>query len=63
MPDGGLIFQVAGILVAAGAVYGGIRNDLRGMHERQDRLERSIDKAHERIDDCTTCAGRRRADK
>ena len=58
-----LLLQVAGFLVAAGAVYGGIRNDLKRMHERQDRFERAIEKAHERIDDCAICKGRRAADK
>lgn len=57
-----LAMQIAGFLVAAGAVYGGIRNDLKRMHERQERFERALEKAHERIDDCAACKGRRHDD-
>lgn len=57
-----LVMQIAGFLVAAGAVYGGIRNDLKRMHDRQERFERSLEKAHERIDGCATCRGRRHGD-
>jgi len=60
--DSGLLMQIASFLVAAGAVYGGIRNDLKQMHERQERFERALEKAHERIDDCSTCK-RRHSDK
>lgn len=56
------VLQLAGFLAAAGAVYGGIRSDLRQMHQRQERLERSIEKAHERIDVCGVCSGRRHGD-
>ena len=56
------VMQIAGFLIAAGAVYGGIRNDLKRMHERQERFERALEKAHERIDDCATCYGRRHGD-
>lgn len=57
------LLNIAGFLIAAGAVYGGIRSDLRAMHARQDRLEQALDKAHERIDGCVSCPSRRRGDK
>jgi hypothetical protein len=38
------------MLLAAGAVYGGIRADLRSAHEKADRALASADKAHKRID-------------
>lgn len=42
--------QVVYALLAAGAVYGGIRADLRGMHERIKLAEESAKAAHERLD-------------
>lgn len=63
-------WQLASFLVAAGAVYGGIRGDLKAMHARQDRIEheqerfeRALEKAHERIDECVSCPGRRHGDR
>jgi len=54
-PD--LLWKVAAFLISAGAVYGGIRSDLKGMHRRIDSNERAIEKAHSRIDDCAGCKG------
>lgn len=48
--DHGFLLQLVTILIAAGAVYGGIRGDLRAMHEAISRIERAAEKAHERID-------------
>jgi hypothetical protein len=48
--DGGLILQVVTVLIAAGAVYGGIRSDIRAMHENLQRVEKMAAKAHDRID-------------
>lgn len=48
--DGSLLLQLATILIAAGAVYGGIRSDLRTMHERIAHAEKVASKAHDRID-------------
>lgn len=45
-----LITQLLYALVGAGAVYGGIRADLRAMHERIESAERSAGRAHARID-------------
>lgn len=38
-------------LFLAGAVYGGIRADLKGMHERLKGQELALQNAHRRIDD------------
>lgn len=53
--DGGLVFQAITALVLAGAVYGGIRSDIRGIHEHLRRVEKSADQAHERIDNLKVC--------
>lgn len=57
--DGSLLLQVVTVLIAAGAVYGGIRSDLKTIHEKIGRVEREADKAHDRID-VLTGTGRRR---
>ena len=56
--DGSLLLQVVTVLIAAGAVYGGIRSDLKTMHENMRRIEKTADKAHDRIDSITG-SGRR----
>lgn len=48
--DGSLWLELATVLIAAGAVYGGIRGDLRAMHERIALAEKVASKAHDRID-------------
>lgn len=48
--DGSLILQVVTVLIAAGAVYGGIRSDLKTIHENIQRVEKAAEKAHDRID-------------
>lgn len=48
--DGSLILQLVTGLLLAGAVYGGIRSDLRQMRRDISRVERVSDKAHDRID-------------
>jgi hypothetical protein len=47
-PD--LLWQMFVGVVLAGAVYGGIRSDLKALHEHIRRVEKDADKAHERID-------------
>lgn len=56
--DGSLLLQVVTILIAAGAVYGGIRGDLKAIHENLRRIEKAAYKAHDRID-AITATGRR----
>lgn len=56
--DGSLFLQLVTVLIAAGAVYGGIRGDLKAIHENLRRIEKAADKAHDRID-LLTRAGRR----
>lgn len=58
--DSSVLLQIVSGLIAAGAVYGGIRSDLKSIHEHLARVERSADKAHERID--SIAGGRRSAD-
>lgn len=58
--NGGLMLQVVTALVLAGAVYGGIRSDLKSLHEHIRRVEKDADKAHERLD--RLGFGRRHAD-
>jgi hypothetical protein len=50
--DGSLLAQAVLALIAAGAVYGGIRSDLRAMHESIERIERAAERAHHRLDNC-----------
>jgi len=52
---------VGGMLVSAGAVYGGIRSDLKNMHERLAEHAERIQKIQD--DGCGSCFGRRRGDK
>ncbi len=48
--DWALLMQVVGIVVGAGAIYGGIRADLKAMHERIESNAVAVGRAHERID-------------
>lgn len=48
-PD--LIYQIGLGLLAAGAVYGGIRTDLRWQREKSEAAAQSARRAHERIDE------------
>lgn len=59
--DAPLILQLFVGIVAAGAVYGGIRSDLRHVHAELMRLDRIAEKAHERLD-AMGCGGRRYID-
>ena len=44
------VIQLVIMLAGAGAVYGGIRADLRHLHDLYDRNSRATAKAHARID-------------
>ena len=41
---------VASQLIAGAAIWGGIRVDIRAMHSRIERAEKSAEDAHSRID-------------
>ena len=43
-------FFLASILVSGGAVYGGIRRDLKSQRRKLRRVDRAAKRAHERID-------------
>ncbi|WP_265942480.1 hypothetical protein [Dechloromonas sp. A34] len=47
-PD--LLLQVGLSVLAAGAVYGGIRQDLKYLHEKTDAARKSARRAHRRLD-------------
>lgn len=51
MPD---MFQLFSFVLTAGAVYGGIRADLKVIHERIKEHGEAITGAHRRIDDLLT---------
>jgi hypothetical protein len=44
------LLQLVGIAVTGGAIYGGIRGDLKAMHEKMDALKARVDEAHSRMD-------------
>lgn len=44
------ILQLIYALLGAGVIYGGIRADLRAMHERIEAAQSAATRAHERID-------------
>ncbi|MES2367191.1 MAG: hypothetical protein V4563_15040 [Pseudomonadota bacterium] len=47
---GELILQVILALVTGGAIYGGIRADLKGIHQRVTAQEAALSEAHKRLD-------------
>ena len=44
-------FRVGGFLLVAGAVYGGIRADLRGLHSSIEVVGRATRRMHKRLDE------------
>lgn len=52
MPD--WLMMLAGQLLVAGAIYGGIRSDVRALHEGVKEAKANGNKAHERIDSLLT---------
>lgn len=44
------LVQIASTLIVAGAIYGGIRADIRSMHERISAAANAAAAAHARID-------------
>lgn len=53
------IIQIVSLLFTAGAVYGAIRADIRGIHEAVKRAQSSADDAHRRLDDVLMYNGNR----
>jgi hypothetical protein len=60
--EAGLLWQLVTGLILAGAVYGGIRQDLRAMHESLRRVEKMAERAHSRLDQIGLGMGTRRDD-
>lgn len=46
-----IIREILVPLFLAGAVYGGIRADLRAIHARVNHLEQALVRAHDRLDE------------
>lgn len=61
--DGSVMLQIVAALIAAGAVYGGIRSDLKAIHEQMMRIEQMAVKAHDRLDRVGIGRGARRSDE
>ena len=55
------VLQLAVMLLSAGAVYGGIRSDLKNTREKAEEAAYAARRAHERLDDHIQ-NGRRRDD-
>lgn len=60
MPD--WLINLIGMMLGAGAVYGGIRAEQAAMLRDIARHERAIERVHERLDDCGSYIGRRHND-
>jgi len=45
-----IINQVLTAVATGGAVYGGIRADIRALREKADRAQNTADTAHKRLD-------------
>lgn len=48
--DSNLIAWIVGQIVVAAAIWGGIRADIRSIHSRVERVEKTASDAHERLD-------------
>lgn len=57
----GLALQALGMVLCAGAIYGGIHANQKAMMRDIARQQKEIDKAHDRID-ALTGTGRRHGD-
>ena len=60
MIDVGLLLQVLVALLGAGAVYGGIRSDLKAIHMRIEHNEREIERARDQLDRFRGCVAVKR---
>jgi len=45
------VIQLAGYLVVGGMLYGGIRADIRQLHEKAGDLKQTAIRAHRRLDE------------
>ena len=48
--DANIWMWLVGQLIAGAAIYGGIRADIKGIHQRIEMSEKSLVDAHARID-------------
>ncbi len=48
--DGAVLVQIVTAVCSSGAVYAGIRADIRAQKERIGRVEQDVRRAHTRID-------------
>lgn len=45
-----MVIQITAMLIGAGAVYGGIRADIRNFHRQIEEIRESAEAAHARLD-------------
>lgn len=55
------LWKLAAFLITAGAVYGGIRGDLKSIHERLAEHKDGIAELNKRLNDCMLCDRRKNA--
>lgn len=48
--DSQVALNILFMLFTAGAIYGAIRTDIKNLHFKAEELARSINRAHERLD-------------
>lgn len=57
------LWKLGAFLIAAGAVYGGIRGDLKAIHEQLAEHRADMKELNKRMNECTICFGRRSGDR
>ena len=57
------LWKLGAFLIAAGAVYGGIRGDLKTIHEQLAEHKQDLKDLTKRMNDCVICFGRRDGDR
>ena len=57
------LWKLGAFMVAAGAVYGGIRNDLKTIHVQLAEHKQDLKDLTKRMNDCVVCFGRRDGDR
>jgi hypothetical protein len=48
--DNAFVLQVVTVIATAGAMYGAIRGDIKALHEKATRAQKTGDEAHRRLD-------------